>query len=481
MPNPIETLQNQRDPLDDTKAENQALLAGLQCNILSGHGQPNTHYFFLTFGPKVNVKAVLRGIAEGELGDVPRELALEPESSSRARRTAKREARVQGKRASERPLSTNLFLTARCYTQFLKPFILPSDAAFRHAMADRDEALVETRRLNDPSLSERGAPPHALYMVGYDPERVKWAAVRAPILAYLEKHGVTVREEAGYVLRHATENYPVEPFGYRDSISQPLFFRSDFDDRKHVEGAAASLNGTKWSSFAPLSLALVPDPNGVSAEAFGSYVVYRKLRQDVAGFYQQAERLADSLPHLPNGAKVARNDVADRLVGRKLDGHPLDAAPDYNDFIYGARSACPVHAHARKVNPRDSYTRGRRIVRRATVYGPKLQYQEDGRPELTERGPVLAANQGGELSGDGVGLMFLCCQADITEQFEAIQGQWSNSTLGGADPVIAQMAPGAVNKIGLYGSGIKLACDPVVTLLEGEYFFAPSIGFFSKL
>jgi Dyp-type peroxidase family len=486
MTNASDALQNHRAPLDEDKPESQGLLADLQCNVLSSHGQPNTHYFFLELDTRVDVPALLRDLARGELGDVPGDLfALEPESRSRARRAEKRAARAAEKSAPARPaFSTNLMLSARCYDLLPDRFKKPSDPAFQQGMARRDESLSEARRLNDPKPALTSFAPHVLYTVGYDPEQVHWSALRATILRYFAGRGVVVREQAGYVLRHATKKYPIEPFGYRDSISQPLFFQRDLDARKKLEGAAASVAGTKWSSFAPLSLALAEDPNGGtggSGKAYGSYVVYRKLRQDVAGFYQQAARLAAERSPLPDGSDATRDDVADRLIGRKLDGHPLDATADYNDFVYGDQSVCPMHAHARKVNPRDSYTRGRRIVRRATVFGPKLKYGEDGRPVLSEAGAVVVDPESAGASSDDVGLMFLCCQANIAEQFEAIQGAWANQLAGGADTVVAQLPRRAANQIGLYGSGIKFRYDPVVTLLEGEYFFAPSISFFSKL
>jgi deferrochelatase/peroxidase EfeB len=130
------------------------------------------------------------------------------------------------------------------------------------------------------------------------------------------------------------------------------------------------------------------------------------------------------------------------------------------------------------VNPREGYALGHRIVRRSTVYGPRYERKEDGRPDLDKGDP--AVRYASEFP-DGVGLMFFCCQSNIAEQFETIQGQWANARAGGADAVIAQMPQGELNKIGVNGSGIRFPYQPVVELLEGEYFFAPSISFFSKL
>ncbi len=501
-------MPNLDDPnlIDESTGAYDELLKDLQCNILSGNGRPNTHYFFLRFSAdaKVNVKGLLRALARAE--DLPKELALEPESSSRDRRAAYLKTAKHGHdepsprlvASEDRPhphISTNLLLTSTCYSEFLEGFPSPPDPAFVAGMATRDDTLEGASKLNDPPILGKAPPVHAVYVVGYDLGPEDWEKLKRQILNLIAQDGVTVHEESGYLLRHETkdlasknhsakqhrsEGYAIEPFGYRDAISQPLFFKADLEAARRKYAGAAATVGTGWDSSAPLSLVLVPDPHGDSAQPCGSYVAYRKIKQKVDCFYQQAERLAQQLAS--QGKGLSRDEVADRLIGRRVDGTTLDQAPQEspaNDFTYDG-SVCPMHAHARKVNPRTKYGRPRRIVRRATVFGPKLERKDNGRPIIPTRHLHAKASKEVKASED-VGLLFFCCQADIAHQFEEIQSQWANDLTRGADAVIGQFAEGTRNSFGLNGSGVVLDCDPVVEVMAGEYFFAPSIRFFSRL
>lgn len=461
--------------LDETAADRRALLQDLQCNILSSHDRPNTHYFFLHFSNSQQARQVLRGLASGKHWATAG-LALEPELGARARRRTKAEKVEAARHEPVAGFSTSLMLTAACYRQL--ELELPSDPAFQQGLAGRDGKLEGAARLNDPERVRRESGVHALFAVGYDLPVTAWRQVKEEILHWLQELRVEVRQEEGYVLRHSSRGRvnAIEPFGYRDAISQPLFFERDLGERGKREGAAATVAGGKWSSFAPLSLVLVPDPHGKSKESHGTYVAYRKLRQKVDLFYDQAKRLADAAPELPNGQRLTANEVADRLIGRRVDGTPLDGGPNLNDFVYPNDSVCPMHAHVRKVNPRDTWARPHRIVRRSTVYGPKLGRDAEGRPILpVQRDSTQDANQ------PDVGLLFFSCQADINNQFEFLQAQWANDVRSGADTVIGQLPPGGQNRISLNGSGPSLPYEPVVEVLAGDYFFAPSISFFSSL
>jgi deferrochelatase/peroxidase EfeB len=123
----------------------------------------------------------------------------------------------------------------------------------------------------------------------------------------------------------------------------------------------------------------------------GSYLVYRKLQQDVAGFWQFMAR--ESARH--GDADPARMVwLASKCVGRWPSGAPLTLAPEADDpgiaerddFFYrndpdGLR--CPIGAHIRRTNPRDmlkpypreqslSMTEAHRLLRRGRTYGPPL-------------------------------------------------------------------------------------------------------------
>ncbi|WP_424100319.1 hypothetical protein [Moorena producens] len=94
-------------------------------------------------------------------------------------------------------------------------------------------------------------------------------------------------------------------------------------------------------------------------------LVYRKLAQDVAGFWQfiaEQGHDGEGCPHAPTMSLLAA-----KLVGRWPSGTPLVLAPDQdnpeiqdkNQFKYlpedkeGYR--CPIGAHIRRSNPRDSF------------------------------------------------------------------------------------------------------------------------------
>lgn len=83
--------------------------------------------------------------------------------------------------------------------------------------------------------------------------------------------------ECGHRLRRGKKF--VEPFGYVDGISQPRFFLTSHGD------------------FAPLDLVLLQDPLAPPEveDCYGSYLVFRKLEQNVSKFHEQIVALAENL------------------------------------------------------------------------------------------------------------------------------------------------------------------------------------------
>jgi deferrochelatase/peroxidase EfeB len=231
-------------------------------------------------------------------------------------------------------------------------------------------------------------------------------------------------------------------------------------------------------------------------------VVYRKLQQDVAGFWRfmQAE-----------GARSGQADdvermvwLAARCVGRWPGGAPLVLSPDAPDpaldsedrFLYASDPdglACPLGAHIRRANPRDdlkpyppsqslSMSEAHRLLRRGRVFGPALVD-----PQLLANPGDPAASRLLDLEDDGVerGIHFLCVNASIASQFEFVQQAWCNSRhFGGLhenpDPLIGDCGdpdhPGYMSLPTRRGGLDRTAALPrFVTVRGAAYLFMPSM------
>ena len=212
--------------------------------------------------------------------------------------------------------------------------------------------------------------------------------------------------------------------------------------------------------------------------ANGTFLVYRKLRQDVATYRRQLRRAAERFPGSEELLKA-------KIVGRWPDGTPLILSPDAPDpaiandkmrnnaFSYcddAEGMGCPVGGHIRRANPRDSLpfegklVNRHRMIRRGISYGPEL-------PE------------GVDDDGEERGLIFTALQASIERQFEFVQSQWLNEgnvfgigddqdLLTGSqdsEPPRKMLVPGRPPFF-----IDNLAC--LVTCAGGEYFFTPGIN-----
>jgi Dyp-type peroxidase family len=210
---------------------------------------------------------------------------------------------------------------------------------------------------------------------------------------------------------------------------------------------------------------VVPEaPAGIGFN--GSYMVVRKLEQDVEGFW-------DFLRGQAEGDAASMDWLAAKIVGRWRDGTPLVRSPEgpdgdgaardaLNDFTYGADPEgfrCPIGAHIRRTNPRDSldsewrFTNRHRIIRRGMPYTP----DGDGRKP---------------------GLIFVCFQASIERQFEFVQSQWmgdGNAFSLGSDPDF--IAGPSAGKMTIQGAPPRFVpMQRFVTTRGGGYFFVPGMS-----
>jgi Dyp-type peroxidase family len=247
---------------------------------------------------------------------------------------------------------------------------------------------------------------------------------------------------------------------------------------------------------------LKPDVEGSGGVDFGrngSYLVFRQLYQDVHGFWSFIDQAAGKLQGA--GAARGRSWLAAKMIGRWQSGAPLVLAPERDDpalaskddFVYRAGDAdgiaCPIGAHVRRTNPRDAFmlvnaadsmalSNRHRLLRRGRSYGPALA--ESMTPEeVLARGP------------DGVdrGLCFICLTANISRQFEFVQGSWMNDPTfnqlhDDVDPLLGQRGrfsasegkPGAVGTLTIPALPVRTRVHGLpnfVSVRGGAYFFLP--------
>jgi Dyp-type peroxidase family len=166
----------------------------------------------------------------------------------------------------------------------------------------------------------------------------------------------------------------------------------------------------------------------------GSYLVIRKLEQAVEIFRAFIDQQAKLLRQVPAGVDP-QHFLAAKMMGRWQDGSPLIGHPDRpaesgnkpeNDFGYAGDltgAVCPLGAHVRRTNPRDSLGFGgklmsrHRLIRRGIPYGTYLP--PGGQP--TPHAPAPAPGE----AADRRGIMFLAYNSGL-DQFEFVQNTWIN-------------------------------------------------------
>lgn len=323
-----------------------------------------------------------------------------------------------------------------------------------------------------------------------------------------------------------------EPFGFKDGISQPTV-----DWKRRRDTAVPTLDYTNEVALgefllgypneygkytdrpllpAAANAALSPAEDNAALLDFGrngSYIVFRQLEQDVAAFWQFAERAAE-------GDAEQREKVGAAMVGRHRSGDPVvplakeriggvdPKTAAQNNFNYGEDESglrCPLGSHIRRTNPRNadmpagnttwlrrllralgfpretlrqdviSSTRFHRLLRRGREYGTILTPEDALEPSTASAEPR--------------GIYFLCMNANIARQFEFVQSAWSmnanfDGLTGEVDPVLGPRCP-------LYGGQPTdsfsmpeshaprkhVAGMPrFVTVRGGAYLFLPSLA-----
>lgn len=391
---------------------------------------------------------------------------------------------------------------------------LPED--FRLGMAQRAALLGDV----DNSDPQQWKAPftggeqrvHALVIIAADaPEGLEAAYQR--LQGVMASNGVIeLDDHQNGDVRAGTERGH-EHFGFKDGISQPGISWVTQSSKHPADQIAAGeflvgypdedghISGQPGTPPPPAP----PDPNGYnpvqpppSPQPWpswlrnGSFLVYRRLRQDVAAFKQAMVQHAAE-------AELSAEQLGAKLVGRWPSGAPLEHVPaepadldptaadpadqypavlddeNINNFRYQRHdptgSCVPRAAHIRKVNPRDQdppglpETRRHRLLRRGIPYGPEFDPTEPAYgtdPVLDERDR---------------GLLLICYQSSITRGFEFVQSQWANQadfpqTGDGEDAIISQ---DHADRPFTLPPEHNLTFDRWVTTTGGDYFFAPSM------
>lgn len=342
------------------------------------------------------------------------------------------------------------------------------------------------------------------------------------------KNGEDFGYQACAALMENERPSPKEHFGYVDGISNP-YFKGCGNPSSWVFGAGKLMSRSEprsEQSWAPLEtgefilgykdeaqeLPAAPIPRMLSMN--GTYMVYRKLHENVGSFNRYLDELGKDYPG-------GREELAAKMVGRWRNGAPITSYPTkeeadsygqalveaelkreqastdeerknanahlqqlrkglraytYHNDIPGHQ--CPVGAHTRRANPRgalefgqdgafndkpSALTNRRRLLRRGLPYGQVENSDSD--------------------DGDH-GIIFMCVNASIERQFEFVQQQWMNygndfKLSNEKDPIIGNH--NGQDHFMIQGSSAEkppFFCAKLPRFVDtrgGEYFFIPSI------
>ncbi len=282
----------------------------------------------------------------------------------------------------------------------------------------------------------------------------------------------------------------VEHFGYRDGLTDVPIEGTE-EIYPQTPGAGTRQPDGTWAPLKPGEFLLgyenesgseppAPEPRELAVN--GTFIVYRKIYQDVAAFRRFLAQAAECVYGSSNEDDQER--MAAKFMGRWRSGCPLMHAPDEdrpeladdpdkcNNFGYSDDPdgmICPRGAHIRRMNPRDALdgtatvVRRHRLIRRGLEYGPKLPdgvLEDDGRDR-------------------GIASYLVC--ANIKDQFEFVWQEWVNKgdfaglPMGEQDPIIGPAS--AEGQMTLPGEPMPFLFDfkRFITTRCGEYFFMPSL------
>ena len=314
-----------------------------------------------------------------------------------------------------------------------------------------------------------------------------------------------------------------EHFGYSDGIADPVFEGMP-RDAQNPGGRGKQLEDGTWAPLATGEFLLghideareyPPAPDPILLSRNGTYMVYRKLHENVGTFEAYLDEHGKKYP----GGKDL---LAAKFVGRWRDnGAPLVKAPDaaskakfdaefaaaddagrdnmlsnftFDDDMSGAK--CPFSSHIRRINPRASLemihepgdTPGSLKMNKTAFDTPGAL---SNRRRLLRRGLPYGICKDRNRDDGNHGIIIMMINVDINRQFEFVQQQWinyGNDFKAGNDKEIILGNHGDGDNNGLPSKAV-IQVDPnsdeapyILTKIPrfvetrgGEYFFVPSM------
>lgn len=456
-------------------------------------------------------------------------------------RNLRRRAARSGQPRPASPVWTNITLSVEALKLFGVPTERIRDDAFRlglygpasRALGDPQDPAQEGHVSRWVVGGSAATVPHVLVIVAAEDAASVDSRVRT-----LKESVDVVYEERGEVLVDGLDDVGREHFGFRDGISaiaprgrlsrEPRHFLSrryvDPDDHRAL-GFAKPGQPLVWPGqfvfgyprHRDAEPATEPGPDadgGYPWMADGSFLVFRRLRQDVAEFQaflaEESARIPGMTPdrlaamlvgRWPNGTALAVDSeqpehapMADRLRVNHFaygnDAAPIRVCadpfvateeavrePDELREVPGAPAdlsgdRCPTFAHVRKVNPRDRVT-------------------DQGGPAITLRSQVLRRgitfgsrfdNRKPQDNGQR-GLLFLAYQTSIEQQFELLSRKWMNrpnapEPSSGHDLLVGQERGKRTATLRPPEAGpVEISTERVwIVPTGGGYFFSPSVS-----
>jgi deferrochelatase/peroxidase EfeB len=387
----------------------------IQGNVVRGYRMPNARHFALRVGNGATARRFIAAIVPGSEGDGPFVTTATDWGDKKPDYCLNIGITWNGLRALGLPASVlSLF-----------------PATFRNgpqgnakAMGDEGASAPEHWTMGGPSTPQVHVLLSLFSNEAVHPCMDKWSAVLEAMFA---------RDGLEQVWRMDAATLPDGKvhFGYKDGIAQPRIKgvpgKQAPDMQPEAEPGEFLLGRHYVNQYAGNFIGALPPQLADNA----TYGAFRVLAQDVDGFenfIRTAGKRYNMSPELvaaklmgrwrngvplvlsPDAPQPPHHHVADQQINN-FDFAPSASHPTYYDDAEGLR--CPVGAHIRRLNPRNSLVMGkphtRRLIRRGMAYGPAY---EAGSPD----------NPPGERGLVGY---FIC--GDLDMQFEFMLSTWVNA------------------------------------------------------